>query len=77
MLNKGVTVVTGPGGMVQPTVPPPAKQSRQKKPLQILDPNTGRDVIQDMLHTGNTPPRSGESSARQTPQPVSFHAHIV
>lgn len=66
-----MTVVTGPGGtMVQgQTLPPAQKAPRRKNIIPIIDPNSGRNVIQDMMDV--TPPRSGESSTSQTPQPVS------
>lgn len=46
-----------------------AKQSSRR--LKIIDPKDGRDIWDDLLTNNNTPPKSGESSARQTPQPVS------
>lgn len=66
-------MVTGPQGIGPPAVQPP-KPVREKKVIKIVNPETGADVIEEM-NRNNTPPRSGESSARQTPQPVSILYH--
>ncbi|CAB3369706.1 Hypothetical predicted protein [Cloeon dipterum] len=61
--------------------PPPQQQqiqpnppsARRKNAIKIIDPDSGKDVLEEMQHEKNsnapTPPRSGDSSARQTPQP--------
>ncbi|KAG5882340.1 hypothetical protein JTB14_037625 [Gonioctena quinquepunctata] len=46
---------------------------RRAHAVSIIDPATGGDVLQDMFEDSSHPP-SGESSARQTPQPPS-HNH--
>lgn len=65
---------------MQPAPMPPSQQSssqgRRKNAIKIIDPNSGKDVLEEMYESSPsnaaTPPRSGESSARQTPQPVSI-----
>lgn len=57
---------------------PPLNQApqRERKTLPIVDPNTGKNILDDMnndkLDKTPTPPQSLESSARNTPAPVSI-----
>jgi hypothetical protein len=79
-------IVQGPGGVVgvgglggESTAGQAAsssslgKQGRRKFALDIVDPKTMKnvDVYDDNAASSSTPPRSGDSSARDTPQPVS------
>lgn len=79
-------IVQGPGGVVGvgglagdstavPTTTPATtgKQTRRKFAIDIIDPKTMKnvDVYEDSVASSSTPPHSGESSARGTPQPVS------
>lgn len=79
-------IVQGPGGVVgvgglggDSTTGPTAtssttgKQTRRKFAIDIIDPKTMKnvDIYEDNVASSSTPPRSGESSARDTPQPVS------
>ena len=79
-------IVQGPGGVVgvgglggDSTAGPTAtlsttgKQTRRKFAIDIIDPKTMKnvDIYDDGVASSSTPPRSGESSARDTPQPVS------
>ena len=54
------------------------KQTRRKYALDIVDPKTMKNVeIYDgSAASSSTPPRSGDSSARDTPQPVSDILHL-
>ncbi len=63
-----------PSRMMGAPQPQQPYQKREKKMLRITDPNTGRDITDDIIfanQTGgsktNTPPQSGPSSARATP----------
>jgi hypothetical protein len=49
------------------------QQTRRKYAIDIIDPKTMKnvDVYEGSVTSSSTPPRSGESSARDTPQPVS------
>ncbi|CAH1183097.1 unnamed protein product [Phaedon cochleariae] len=59
-------------------MPPPLQQPFQRQPpnrrranaLPIIDPTTGADRLQEIFEDSSHPP-SGDSSARQTPQPPS------
>lgn len=51
-------------GMSQQQQALPAK--REKKVLQIVDPNTGKDIMSDVITHRQTPP-GGQSSRGQTP----------
>jgi hypothetical protein len=52
-------------GMSQPQSIP---QKREKKVLQIVDPNTGKDILSDYNTQRSTPPGSSGSGSRgQTP----------
>ena len=79
-------IVPGPGGVVgvgglggESTAGPTAtssttgKQPRRKFAIDIIDPKTMKnvDIYEDSAASSSTPPRSGDSSARDTPQPVS------
>ncbi|KAL0277381.1 UNVERIFIED_CONTAM: hypothetical protein PYX00_004693 [Menopon gallinae] len=66
----GMPVMAGTGSMVsqQPEVEVP-KQANRRMP--VIDPKDGRDVLYEYLMSNKTPPKSAESSARQTPQPNS------
>lgn len=48
---------------------------RERKTLAIVDPNTGKNILDDMNNAkfdkSPTPPQSSESSASNTPAPVS------
>lgn len=47
---------------------------RERKTLAIVDPNTGKNILDDMnmkFDKSPTPPQSSESSASNTPAPVS------
>lgn len=80
-----LSIVQGPGGVVgvgglggESTAGPTAssttgKQPRRKFAIDIIDPKTMKnvDIYEDSVASSSTPPRSGESSARDTPQPVS------
>jgi hypothetical protein len=78
-------IVQGPGGVVGvgglasdsttgPTTTPATtgKQTRRKYAIDIIDPKTMKnvDIYEGSVTSSSTPPRSGESSARDTPQPV-------
>ncbi|KAK6621849.1 hypothetical protein RUM44_001656 [Polyplax serrata] len=58
--NHGGTMMSNPGVSQQ------VKASRPKKVLEIIDPKDGRNIL---LTDNDNTSRSGESSARQTPQP--------
>ena len=49
-------------------------QKREKRGLAIVDPNTGRDITEDLRQDSSsksiTPPPSESSSERATPRPV-------
>jgi hypothetical protein len=48
--------------------PQPIPQKREKKVLQIVDPNTGKDILSDYNTQRSTPPGSSGSGSRgQTP----------
>lgn len=78
-------IVPGPGGVVgvgalggESTAGPTAtsstgKLSRRKYAIDIIDVKTMKIVAiyEDRGASSSTPPRSGDSSARDTPQPVS------
>ncbi|XP_072375280.1 eukaryotic translation initiation factor 4 gamma 3-like isoform X1 [Diabrotica undecimpunctata] len=57
------------------------QMKRRPKAVAIIDPNTGADRLLEMFEDNNSHPPSGESSARQTPQPsagaVSSHTKEV
>ena len=67
------------------TQPPQGYQKRTKKVLAITDPNTGKNIMDDIMPTAapahsTTPPHSGSNSSRATPVGVSadvssFFAH--
>ncbi|KAJ8913562.1 hypothetical protein NQ315_017113 [Exocentrus adspersus] len=48
------------------------RQQNRRRPnaLAIIDPNTGTDRLIEMFEQSGSHPPSGESSARQTPQPM-------
>ncbi|XP_056018647.1 eukaryotic translation initiation factor 4 gamma 3-like isoform X6 [Ostrea edulis] len=48
-----------------PSNPPLQSEKRVKKPLSIIDPNTGKDLTNEILHTKES--KEGESSHRSTP----------
>ncbi|VDI47950.1 Hypothetical predicted protein [Mytilus galloprovincialis] len=54
---------SGPGM----TAPQPKKQKRERKILSIIDPNTGKDLMSDVISLRSTPPKSigsrGQSSS--------------
>ncbi|XP_021930528.1 eukaryotic translation initiation factor 4 gamma 3-like isoform X4 [Zootermopsis nevadensis] len=77
-------IVQGPGGVVgvgglagdSTTAPTTTsattgKQTRRRYAIDIIDPKTMKnvDVYEGSVASSGTPPRSGESSARGTPQP--------
>lgn len=68
-----------PPSTQQPQLKPAAVQApqRERKTLAIVDPNTGKNILDDMNNEKPdktpTPPHSSESSARNTPAPVSSH----
>lgn len=77
---QGTGGVVGVGGLGGDTTSGPTttsattgKQARRKYALDIIDPKTMKNVeiYDDSVTSSSTPPRSGESSARDTPQPVS------
>lgn len=46
-------------------------RTRRSKAIPIIDPNTGEDKLDEIFESENAShPASGESSARQTPQPA-------
>lgn len=63
-----------------PSNPPVQPEKRVKKPLSIVDPNTGKDLTNEILHTReskegasshtSTPPSGQESGSRGTPDTV-------
>ena len=58
------------------TQPPQGYQKRTKKVLAITDPNTGKNIMDDIMPTAapahsTTPPHSGSNSSRATPVGVS------
>lgn len=66
-----------PPSTQQPQLKPavvPAPQ-RERKTLAIVDPNTGKNILDDMNNEKSdktpTPPQSSESSTSNTPAPVS------
>ena len=48
------------------------KQTRRKFAIDLIDPKTMKnvDIYEDIVASSSTPPRSGDSSARDTPQPT-------
>ncbi|XP_065337043.1 eukaryotic translation initiation factor 4 gamma 1 isoform X6 [Cloeon dipterum] len=64
----------------QPIQPNPPS-ARRKNAIKIIDPDSGKDVLEEMQHEKNsnapTPPRSGDSSARQTPQPSQVDNNVA
>lgn len=77
---QGPGGVVGVGGLGGDTTAGPAttsatagKQTRRRFALDIVDPKTMKniDVYDGSVTSSSTPPHSGESSARDTPQPVS------
>ncbi|CAG2239370.1 unnamed protein product [Mytilus edulis] len=46
------------------TAPQPFTQKRERKILYIVDPNTGKDIISDVMSTRSTPPASTGSGSR-------------
>lgn len=75
---QGPGGVVGVGGLGGDTAAGPAttsvtlgKQTRRKYAIDIVDPKTMKnvDVYEGSATSSSTPPRSGESSARDTPQP--------
>ncbi|PSN41963.1 hypothetical protein C0J52_06437, partial [Blattella germanica] len=68
----GVTgLPTGDSSTGQSSSVTTGKQTRRKHALDIVDPKTMKnvDVYEESTTSSSTPPRSGESSARDTPQP--------
>lgn len=67
-----------PPASQQPQLKPTMNQApqREKKALAIVDPNTGKNILDDINNEKPdktpTPPQSSESSARNTPAPVSL-----
>ncbi|KAK9888566.1 hypothetical protein WA026_000810 [Henosepilachna vigintioctopunctata] len=62
-----------PMPLVQPIAPqqPVSKmQKRRPNAVPIIDPITGANKLDEMFEQNNSQPPSGESSARQTPQPA-------
>ncbi|XP_044751376.1 eukaryotic translation initiation factor 4 gamma 3-like isoform X2 [Coccinella septempunctata] len=63
----------------QPVIPQATmpRQHKQRRPnaISIIDPSTGRDQLDEMFQQDNSHPPSGESSARQTPQPPTHNQH--
>ncbi|VDI27496.1 Hypothetical predicted protein, partial [Mytilus galloprovincialis] len=50
------------------SAPQPKIQKRERKNLYIVDPNTGKDIISDVISSRSTPPGStGSGSRGQTP----------
>lgn len=84
------TMTNVQSGMV-PTPQQPISSQESKKSrkfaIPIINPETGNDIFNDQPTSGNnnnvTPPRSNDSSARETPQPVSVphspsvHPHSI
>lgn len=56
---------------ITPTQPPFQRQQnkRRAKAIPVIDPDTGADRLDEVFEQSNSHPPSGESSARQTPQP--------
>ncbi|CAH1141154.1 unnamed protein product [Phyllotreta striolata] len=52
----------------QQTFPRQQQHKRRSNAIPIIDPDTGADRLQELFEDNSHPP-SGESSARQTPQP--------
>ncbi|XP_044267926.1 eukaryotic translation initiation factor 4 gamma 1-like isoform X3 [Tribolium madens] len=46
------------------------QNKRRAKAIPVIDPDTGVDRLDEVYEQNNSHPPSGESSARQTPQPV-------
>jgi hypothetical protein len=76
---QGPGGVVGVGGLGGDTTTGPAttsvttgKQARRRYAIDIIDPKTMKnvDIYDGSATSSSTPPRSGESSARDTPQPV-------
>ncbi|KAK7864548.1 hypothetical protein R5R35_007322 [Gryllus longicercus] len=69
----GVTGLAGdsgtPSGPVSSSSSSGSKQTRRKHALDIVDPKTMKNVDIYESSGSSTPPRSGDSSARETPQP--------
>lgn len=65
------TLTTAHSGSVFPNsgVTQPVTLDRQKKIINFIDPESGKCIFD--VDGDNASSRSGESSARQTPQPVS------
>lgn len=67
-----------PPASQQPQLKPTINQApqREKKALAIVDPSTGKNILDDINNEKSdktpTPPQSSESSARNTPAPVSL-----
>lgn len=79
-IMQGPGGVVGVGGLGGDTTAGPAttsatagKQTRRKYAIDIVDPKTMKnvDIYDGSVTSSSTPPHSGESSARDTPQPVS------
>lgn len=68
-----------PPASQQPQLKSAMNQSiqREKRALAIVDPNTGKNILDDINNEKPdktpTPPQSSESSARNTPAPVSLY----
>ncbi|XP_063903269.1 eukaryotic translation initiation factor 4 gamma 1-like isoform X2 [Zophobas morio] len=57
--------------MTQQQPPFPRQQNKRRaKAIPVIDPDTGVDRLDEVYEQNNSHPPSGESSARQTPQPV-------
>ncbi|GLH05946.1 LOW QUALITY PROTEIN: Protein of unknown function, partial [Gryllus bimaculatus] len=69
----GVTGLAGdsgtPSGPVSSSSSSGSKQTRRKHALDVVDPKTMKNVDIYESSGSSTPPRSGDSSARETPQP--------
>ncbi|VDI56569.1 translation initiation factor 5B [Mytilus galloprovincialis] len=53
------------------TAPQPFTQKRERKILYIVDPDTGKDIISDVMSTRSTPPAStGSGSRGRTPNEI-------
>ena len=71
------------GSMLQPaqaqgTGCPQDKFRRRTNAVPIIDPETGKSIFDnEPSSSNNTPSRSSESSARETPQPVSIYVVCV
>lgn len=75
----GPTGFSNSGSMLQPVQAQGigcSQDNRHRKrtnAVDIIDPHTGKSIFEnpEPSSSNNTPPRSSESSARETPQPVS------